>query len=50
MGDIVVIKTAGGGGYGSPWARSRSMIGEDIKNGFLTSAKARLEYSRGADS
>jgi N-methylhydantoinase B len=48
MGDIVVIKTAGGGGYGSPRARSRSMIREDIKNGFLNSAKARLEYGRRA--
>ena len=49
-GDIVEIMTAGGGGYGGPGARSRSMVRRDVKNGILTSAKARLEYSQRAGS
>ncbi len=47
-GDVVEVMTAGGGGYGAPTARSRSMIRKDVRNGLLTEAKAMSDYRRAA--
>jgi N-methylhydantoinase B len=35
-GDIIEIKTAGGGGYGRPESRDKSRIRDDIENGIIT--------------
>ncbi|HYC11709.1 MAG TPA: hydantoinase B/oxoprolinase family protein [Nitrososphaerales archaeon] len=43
-GDEVEIRTAGGGGYGSPLSRERSSIQQDVTNGLVTSADARRLY------
>jgi len=40
-GDVIEIRTSGGGGYGKPEKRERSRIKEDIQHGILTSANAR---------
>jgi N-methylhydantoinase B len=45
--DIVELRTAGGGGYGSPANRPRRRILDDIKNGVLTKAYAKRDYHVG---
>ncbi len=35
-GDIIEIKTAGGGGYGRPESGDKSRIRDDIENGIIT--------------
>ena len=44
-GDIVEVRTAGGGGYGVPGGRPKSMVIEDIENGFLSAEKAKADYN-----
>jgi len=48
--DIIEIRTAGGGGYGAPGARSRPMVRNDIENGLLSVEKANLDYLFGSKS
>jgi N-methylhydantoinase B len=36
IGDVVEVRTAGGGGYGSPRSRSRPAVRRDVRNGLLT--------------
>ena len=43
-GDVVEVMTAGGGGYGSPAARSRKRIREDVRSGLLSGERARRDY------
>ena len=43
-GDVVEIMTAGGGGYGAPGSRQRSMVARDVCNGLLSRAKAKRDY------
>ena len=50
VGDVVEIRTAGGGGYGNPRGRRRSAVKRDVANGFLTAQKAELEYNLRAGS
>ena len=40
-GDIIEIKTAGGGGYGRPQNRAKSKIEDDIGNGIMSRSYAR---------
>ena len=40
-GDVIEIRTAGGGGYGKPEKRERARIKEDIQQGIITSPSAR---------
>ncbi|HEV2139464.1 MAG TPA: hydantoinase B/oxoprolinase family protein [Nitrososphaerales archaeon] len=44
-GDVIEIRTAGGGGYGSPRAREKPKIIRDVINGLLTPVRAEREYS-----
>ena len=43
-GDVVEIMTAGGGGYGPPWRRSKTRIVKDIESGILSRERAREDY------
>jgi N-methylhydantoinase B len=43
-GDILSIKTAGGGGYGDPRARSRESLGRDLEDGKISLKRAREIY------
>lgn len=43
-GDEVELRTAGGGGYGKPSKRPRSMVMEDVNDGLLSAAVARRQY------
>ena len=42
-GDIIEIKTAGGGGYGRPRSRDRSKIRDDVENEIVSHSYARRE-------
>lgn len=42
--DVVKVFSATGGGYGSPSKRPRDKVLEDIKNGYLTAARAKEVY------
>jgi N-methylhydantoinase B len=48
MGDVVEIRTAGGGGYGNPKKRDSAGVRRDVTNGILTRAKSELDYRRTA--
>jgi N-methylhydantoinase B len=40
-GDSVIVRTAGGGGYGDPQKRNPSFIQDDLENGYVTKEQAR---------
>ncbi len=44
-GDVLEIKTAGGGGYGNPGGRSKSMLKDDIESEIISLSRAkRAQY------
>ena len=43
-GDVVKVYTATGGGYGDPKNRTKEQILDDIRNGYLTPARASEVY------
>jgi N-methylhydantoinase B len=43
-GDIVSVRTPGGGGYGDPTERDPDAVLEDVRDGVVTEAKAREAY------
>ena len=43
-GDIIEIKTAGGGGYGRPRTRDRSKIRDDVENEIVSHSYTRREH------
>lgn len=49
-GDLVRIVSGGGGGWGDPGAREPALIAEDIRNGFLTEARAQKLYGKTGDA
>lgn len=44
-GDIVVVRTAGGGGFGPPWERETWRVHEDVQLGYVSRDAARKDYS-----
>ena len=43
-GDILVIRTPGGGGYGDPYERAPNLVLQDVANGLVSSESARRDY------
>jgi len=43
-GDIVVMQSAGGGGYGDPLARDPDRVRDDVMAGYVSPERARLGY------
>jgi N-methylhydantoinase B len=43
-GDMVVMRSAGGGGFGPPWERKPARVLEDISLGYVSCAAARSQY------
>jgi N-methylhydantoinase B len=43
-GDIVVMQSAGGGGYGDPLAREPDRVCDDVRAGYVSPERARLGY------
>jgi N-methylhydantoinase B len=45
-GDVIEVKTAGGGGYGRQKDRERTLVKRDVSNGILSEARAKSDYQR----
>lgn len=43
-GDVVLMRSAGGGGYGDPLKRDPGLVAEDIAIGYVTPGEARARY------
>ena len=43
-GDVVIERTAGGGGYGDPLARAPGQVARDVEFGYVSAAQARSAY------
>jgi len=43
-GDCLIIETAGGGGYGPPQERDRSLVARDLEDGLITREEAVRDY------
>lgn len=44
-GDVISIRTAGGGGYGDPTARDPELVAQDVEMGYVSSDSARHDYN-----
>jgi len=44
LGDVVIIDSAGGGGYGDPLERDPEMVLKDVHEGYVSIQKAREDY------
>ena len=45
-GDIVTVRTPGGGGFGAPKARDKAMLEEDVRQGYVSQAAAVKAYAK----
>lgn len=45
-GDVLCLRSSGGGGYGRPGQRSESALQSDLRNGLVTPEGARRDYGR----
>jgi N-methylhydantoinase B len=43
-GDVLVMQSAGGGGYGDPLARDPALVAEDVASGYVSAERAGSEY------
>ena len=43
-GDVVMIRSAGGGGYGDPLERDPARVAEDVREGYVSAEAARALY------
>jgi N-methylhydantoinase B len=43
-GDVLVLRSAGGGGYGDPLDRSPDRVADDVREGYVSRARARERY------
>ncbi|WP_341359889.1 hydantoinase B/oxoprolinase family protein [Georgenia sp. M64] len=43
-GDVVTIRTPGGGGYGDPFERDVAAVLDDVRRGLVTRERARADY------
>ena len=43
-GDVLVMQSAGGGGYGDPLARNPALVAEDVASGYVSAEHARSDY------
>ena len=48
-GDVVEIRSAGGGGFGDPYRRAADAVAEDVRNGVVSPAAARDHYGVALD-
>ena len=45
-GDVLVVESGGGGGYGDPRERPRSVLAEDVRQGYVSRDSAVRDYGR----
>jgi len=48
-GTRITLRTAGGGGYGSPWLRDPERVRSDVVNGYISIERAKTEYGVSLD-
>jgi N-methylhydantoinase B len=48
-GDTVIVRTAGGGGFGPPWQRDVARVLQDVQLGYVSIALAREQYGIAID-
>lgn len=48
-GDVLVLQSAGGGGYGDPLDRPAAAVAEDVREGYISAAEARARYGVALD-
>ena len=48
-GDIVMVRSAGGGGYGDPLDREAERVAQDVREGYVSAAAARELYGVALD-
>lgn len=46
IGDVLTLRTAGGGGYGNPSDRDAALVTRDVRNGYITRDTAKRIYGR----
>jgi N-methylhydantoinase B len=46
-GDVVVMDSAGGGGYGEPGKRDRELLERDLREGKVSPERAKRDYGAG---
>jgi N-methylhydantoinase B len=46
-GDVIVVETGGGGGYGPPSARPRDLVARDVRRGYISPEAAARDYGFG---
>jgi N-methylhydantoinase B len=44
-GDVIVVETGGGGGYGSPSERPRELVERDLRLGYISPGAAKRDYT-----
>jgi N-methylhydantoinase B len=49
-GESIVCVGSGGGGYGEPWKRSPARVEKDVREGWITPARARDVYGIAFDA
>jgi N-methylhydantoinase B len=49
-GDVVIVETGGGGGYGQPAERSRDLVERDLRRGYISAAAAARDYGVGSEN
>jgi N-methylhydantoinase B len=43
-GDVLVMQSAGGGGYGDPLARAAALVEQDVASGYVSAGQASAQY------
>jgi N-methylhydantoinase B len=43
-GDVLRLEQSGGGGCGEPRARDPGAVADDVRNGYISAAKAKSDY------
>jgi len=43
-GDIIIVETGGGGGYGQPQERLRGLVERDLRRGYISTEAAAKDY------
>jgi len=48
-GRRIVLELPGGGGFGEPAERDAALLQEDLRNGYVTAARAQADYGRSGE-
>jgi N-methylhydantoinase B len=43
-GDLITVRTPGGGGYGDPFRREPALVARDVRRGYFSRSAAEKDY------